>query len=299
MSSHGPELELLLAFEAMRPGGPFPFEAFRKARFANGTKCPRCGSASVQRWGWFSGRRRYRCRGCQRTFSDFTGTPLAYLKRIEDWPRFGQCVVAELSIRRSGRFLSVDPSTAFRWRHRLLAALNDADGKTPLWGQVVVHETRFPYSEKGRRRPDPTAFRFARPGTGSARTAWVVVAGDGADGTFATLIGLRRPAARDLVRALGRKLRHAAGIMSGTGQFGAAGTAATRLGLLHRRLPSRADELTRLRHYVVRLRRWMRQFRGVATRYLDHYLVWHRLAEPRGSAEMFRLFVTTSAVSSA
>ncbi len=63
------------------------------------------------------------------------------------------------------------------------------------------------------------------------------------------------------------------------------GRTAARLGLAFerevyaspsRRLP-RGPEQARL--YLLRWKRWLRRFRGVATKYLDHYLVWFRLLD--------------------
>jgi hypothetical protein len=36
--------------------------------------------------------------------------------------------------------------------------------------------------------------------------------------------------------------------------------------------------------WFVRFKRWMRRFRGVASRYLDHYLVWFRRCDPGSRA---------------
>src|SRR5262245_20926599 len=76
-----------------REPNTFPFEVFRRTRFVRGVRCPRCGGSEVRRWGGFAGRQRFRCSSCARTFSDFTGTPLAYLKKIDRWP--GHCASIE------------------------------------------------------------------------------------------------------------------------------------------------------------------------------------------------------------
>lgn len=92
-------------------------------RPSSGPACPRCGSGHVHKWGLLHGRQRYRCKSCTRTFTELTGTPLAHLKRQEQWGRMGWCLWEGLSVRNSARVLGVHPFTAFRWRHRFLAAL--------------------------------------------------------------------------------------------------------------------------------------------------------------------------------
>src|SRR5690606_40116679 len=95
---------------------------------------------------------RYRCKTCRRTFSDLTGTPLAYSKLAGLWGEYARCMVEGLSVRKAARRLGINKDTAFRWRHRILAVLENATAPAPR-GIVELHETRFPYSEKGRRIP--------------------------------------------------------------------------------------------------------------------------------------------------
>src|SRR5665213_1057354 len=47
--------------------------------------CPHCGRSGVHRWGSASGKPRYRCTSCRKTFNPVTGTPLAGLHRPERW----------------------------------------------------------------------------------------------------------------------------------------------------------------------------------------------------------------------
>ena len=49
------------------------------------TGCPHCGSQKLQGWGHVSGLPRYRCVDCRRSFNALTGTPLARLRKKEQW----------------------------------------------------------------------------------------------------------------------------------------------------------------------------------------------------------------------
>lgn len=266
--------------EARRPE-PFPFEWFRRLRFGEGRpRCLRCGDPRVHRWGGFAGRRRFRCVACRRTFSDFTGTPLANLKRIDRWPAFCRCMLASLSVRRTGRRLGVTKDTAFRWRHRLLAALDASDGSA-LGSTVALDETWFPFSEKGRRDLDRPARRRAAWHRVDMVPIWVSLARDDAGRTAGTVIGPRRPMAADLVAAIGSRLTAGATVVSTIGPYGAPGLLAVRLALAYRRERSSSPRITAVRDHRLALRRWLKRFRGVATRYLGNYVTWHRfLATP-------------------
>ena len=50
--------------------------------------CPRCGDEHVVGWGSTRGRRRWECRGCERTFGELTNTPLSGLWYEKMWPEF-------------------------------------------------------------------------------------------------------------------------------------------------------------------------------------------------------------------
>jgi transposase-like protein len=263
-------------------------DAWRIHRSGAPLQCPRCGSPTVQRWGWFvtrcgERRRRYRCTACRRTHSDFTGTPLAYLKRLDQWPSFCSTTVSTWPIRRAARRLGLAASTVFRWRHRLLDGVRSRE-TVLLAGDVVVSETCFPYSEKGRRplqrpprrRPDPLWVCGAR--------AWVVLARDEGGRPLAALTGPHRPRVADLGRTLLPRLARHVTLTDSVGPLGATASLARAAALGYRRRAGAERAGNPALGYGVELRRWLGRFRGVATRYLDNYLAWHRIVAPAHSA---------------
>jgi len=134
--------------------------AIREARFpaAAPRLCPRCDSSETIRWGRFKNRQRYKCRSCDRTFSDLTNTPFAHSKRLGLWLRFGECMALGSSVRKTARRVGIDKDTAFRWRHRLAAAL-DRPRTEEMRGIWAVWDAILPHSYKGRRPPDRASRR--------------------------------------------------------------------------------------------------------------------------------------------
>jgi hypothetical protein len=80
----------------------------------------------------------------------------------------------------------------------------------------------------------------------------------------------------DYERLLAHRLGPGARITSSAGRFGAPAGFARRRKLPHDAPPRRCEERAAAATYVQRLRGWIRRFHGVATKYLKHYLVWHR-----------------------
>lgn len=175
----------------------------RERRFAAGLYCPRCGGRRLHRWGHFSGRRRYRCRDCNRTFSDLTATPIERTRYPELWPRFCALLLNGASVRECARQLGIDKSTAWRWRHRLLDTLR-SESPPSLHGIVEVHETTFAHSQKGSRdlrdargRPRPPRLRGAGRGR-DHRRAWVLLLRARSGLYRAEYVGDRRPGVHQL-----------------------------------------------------------------------------------------------------
>jgi transposase-like protein len=102
--------------------------------------CPHCGEDHVHRWGNDCGKPRYRCTRCRKTFNPLTGTPLAGLHHPERWKDQAQALISGESLAQAAMRCDVHPTTAFRWRHRFLAALN-LDKPASLSGLVEADET--------------------------------------------------------------------------------------------------------------------------------------------------------------
>ena len=256
--------------------------------------CPHCTGTQVSSWGSAHGLRRYRCRGCGRSFNALTGTPLARLRRKQVWLGFAAALQQTLSVRKAAKACDVAVSTAFRWRHRFLATPT-ACKPAQLSGIVEADETFFRRSYKGLRRwTDPAAAAPARPAR--RRGAPTGRRGTPLDEQVPVLIVRdRQKATSDAVldnlsaQAIGTHLvpllAQDALLCTDTGR--AYGVIARQAGLRHEPINIAAGERVRdkvfhiqnVNAYDSRLKAWMRPFNGVATRYLQNYLGWRRMIE--------------------
>jgi hypothetical protein len=242
----------------------------------------------VHRWGGFAGRQRYRCCGCRRTFSDLTGTPAAYIKKIWLWSHYGDCMTAGTSVRAAASLLGINTATVFRWRHRLLGSLR-ARESVKLRGWIELDVTRFAYSEKGRRGMIPPGRRRGlAPGEKLLhRRVAVLVACDRHGHTIMAQCDGYRPSVRDLEHALAGRIGRRPTFIAEYGQFGPGSIYARHLnGVFHDARPGKAPRDDRslvhirtARACVIRLKDWILRFRGVATKYLRNYLIWHCIVD--------------------
>ena len=259
-----------------------------EARFAQAPKCPACAASAIKKWGSANGLKRYRCKQCGITFNALTGTPLAQLHKRELWGGHAQALIEGLSLRKVAERLDVDLTTAFRWRHRFLQAPKDVKAKR-LEGTVEADETYFLYSEKGahglKRPARKRGGKAAKRGLSDEQVP-VLIARDRNAATTDQILEDR--STRSIAAVLEPVMAKTAVLVSDGAQ--AYGAFARNAGLPHVALNLSAGErscgiyhIQNVNNYGSRLKTWMRRFNGVATKYLDSYLGWHRTNDREGN----------------
>lgn len=266
-----------------------PTIAAIEARFAQAPQCPHCQSTAIKKWGSANALKRYRCKACRVTFNALTGTPLAQLHNRELWGGHAQALLEGISLRKVAARLDVHLETAFRWRHRFLTAPKDVKPKV-LDGTVEADETYFLYSEKGSRnlrRPARKRGGKAKKRGLSDEQVPVLIARDRNKATTDQILEDR--SARSIAAVLGPVVAKSAVLVSDGAQ--AYRAFANTAGLAHVGLNLSAGEricgiyhIQNVNNYDSRLKTWMGRFNGVATKYLDSYLGWHRTNDRDGNA---------------
>lgn len=264
--------------------------------------CPHCGHEHVVKNGRSGGLTRFLCRGCNRTFNILTATPLARLHLRGKWLEQTGVLCDGLSLSQAEARLGVARTTAFRWRHRFLAAPKELRAQL-LTGVAESDETYFLNSCKGQRVPMARPSR-KRGGKATKRglsdeQVPVLVTRDrsGATADFILKIDdsdhvvekLRPILASDAVLCTeGNSVMMAAGRKLGVEHHAVNVSAGIRVdGPWH---------VQNVNAYHSRLKDWMRKFRGVATKYLDSYLGWFRAIDRSARARLDPVSLLTTAV---
>jgi len=247
--------------------------------------CPVCCSTHPYRWGHQAELQRFRCRVCGRTYTILSGTPLARLRHKAQWLKYSAAMIEGLTVRASARHCGIDKNTSFRWRHRFLSWPATIQPNV-LQGVVEADETFFPYSCKGQRQLDRPAHRRGkqhhRRGTGSDQVPVLIVRDrSGATADFK----LAKADSKHIKPPLAARVAKDAILCSDGNPVYQ--SVARQLGLTHRplnlaagiRVIAGAYHIQNVNAYDSRLKQWMRRFHGVATKYLENYLGWHRWLE--------------------
>lgn len=113
--------------------------------------CPFCKSRKFSNNGFSpSGKARYVCVKCQRTFSETTGTPLHALKKQEQFFKFLDVMSGGYqTLRKMADTVGVTTATAFQWRHKILNAMNPS--KIKYEGITDFNTKVVSFSRKGLR----------------------------------------------------------------------------------------------------------------------------------------------------
>lgn len=89
--------------------------------------CPHCECEYINKNGHTkSGRQKYYCKGCNKSFSDTTNT-IAYRSRkpYKDWIMAISDTFDRKSLRKSAELIGVSTTTMFAWRHKIIGPLSE------------------------------------------------------------------------------------------------------------------------------------------------------------------------------
>lgn len=91
--------------------------------------CPHCKSTHFIKFGKYNGIQRYRCKDCRKTFSNTTNSIWKYCKKpCVKWFQYTELLMEEKTLKQCAEKLEISIVTAFYWRHKLL---HGVDKNTP------------------------------------------------------------------------------------------------------------------------------------------------------------------------
>jgi len=243
--------------------------------------CSGCGARDFHKHGRAHGLQRYRCRACGRTCNGLSGTPLARLRHKGRWLDYLGGMLDSHSIRRAAEQLGVAGATSFRWRHRFLA-LSQHHRAERLGGIAEADEMYLLESHKGsrtlERAPRKRGGKATKRGISSEQVC-ILVARDRSGQTLDWIPGKGPVTRQQLHEHL--KSRLEPDVLLVTDGHAAYRHFAREAGITHEAVNLQggvrvrgAIHVQNVNAYHSRLRGWLQPFRGVASRYLTHYLGW-------------------------
>lgn len=257
-----------------KPGEPVP--------------CPHCGCLETVKYGRQEGRQRYKCKTCGKTFSLTTNTILYKThKSLSTWEKYLDCMVRCLPLRECAEICHIKLPTAFYWRHKILDTLRKMQEKVNLKGVVEADETFFGLSFKGNHKKSKV--KLPRKSKERAQSAskrglsreLVCVSGAiNLNGlSVAKVSNLGKPGLQDFRNVLGERIEEESLLV--TDSHSAYKKFAEEIDVNHIPIkPGRhtngAFNIQKMNAYHGLLKKLVnRHFCGVATKYLNNYIVYH------------------------
>lgn len=288
-------------------------EYLAKLRFPKKLICPHCGNTHIVKNGTHKGQQRYLCKGCKKTFCVTTNSLLAYTKQdLSVWHKYINCMMNKIPLRQTARECGISLKTSFDWRHKILDALQQMANSVRLDGIVEADETFFRLSFKGNHKkssftmPRKSYKRGVRGNKikkrGLSKDQVCVPSAVNRDGlSFAKISNLGKPNLMDIRNVLDKRIEENSVLVTDKNYSYKIFSEINSLDLVQIRAKKRTEGIFNIQHinnYHGKLKEFIRSRHGVATKYLNNYIVWNNLVNySKGSFEekevIFRDFVNS------
>ncbi|MBR2961208.1 MAG: IS1595 family transposase [Burkholderiaceae bacterium] len=250
--------------------------------------CPDCGSIAFVKNGTTKlGKQRYRCKDCGKSFVRSTDTIIHRTRHsVEQWLGYIHCMMQEFSLRECAKFCQITLRTAFIWRHKVLDALQNMMSEVSLGGNIQADETYFRLSFKGRGNV-PLGRKSRKRGSsmqlrGLSKEQVCVVCGVTKEGmSVSKIASLGKPTWNKIKDVLDGHIEKGSTFV--TDSFTAYRNSVEDWGVRHVAIPRGKYKLGNfniqlMNNYHARLKEFVNGvFNGVATKYLNNYLVYFNL----------------------
>lgn len=260
-----------------------------KERFANGRVCPICGSIHVVRNGHRTdGTQRFICRDCKKSFVIATNSIASGTRKdLSVWEKYISCMMQGLSLRKTAAICGISKNTAFYWRHKILDALQNMADSVTLNGIIEADETFFAVSYKGNHKhsktfvmPRKSHHRGGQTHTrGLSREKVCVPCAVNRSGlSIAKVSNLGRVSTKNLHDTFNGKIAENSTLVTDEMNSYIRFAKDNSLDLIQLKTGKEKKgiyNIQSINNYHSRFKKFMGNFNGVSTKYLNNYLIWH------------------------
>lgn len=248
--------------------------------------CPHCLSVKVYKRGKQKGVQMYRCNDCNKWYSETTGTPLFEIKLKSKWQSYLRCMEQGMPIKKIAKELNISIQTSFDWRHKILSSLDQFTPKQ-LSSEVECDELELALSNKGCRNLDRAPRKrgndFKRnKGKENITVVQVVSAIERNGGKYFKAVASKRLSKEEITKALDGKLADNATLITDKHPsyraFAKDNPNIKHKALLAKDHVDKKDKtihLQKVNNAHAQVRKFLRPFNGVSSKYLQNYLNWY------------------------
>lgn len=259
----------------------------RKAKDVKILECPYCKQTDIVKNGKSKGRQRYKCKICNRNFTETTGSIFQGIKEIEKFEEYKRIMLKEglFPLKQMSSRLNISIQTSFDWRHKILSSIRAEVEKFD--GITEMDDLWFQYSQKGRKGLD-----YSRKRGGSKRQGdndfqvKMLLTMDRNQTTDLSVVRIGRLKSSDIKRKVGGKIGLSSTLVSD--KHGSISAFARQNKINHINFKS-SDHLADSKHHVQTVNNLASRIkaklnhglRGVSTKYLQNYSNWFQFFESK------------------
>ena len=232
--------------------------------------------------GTYKGRKRYKCKSCQSTFNDFTGTAISGIKKTQKFQEYMWLVLESISIRKAALKLEVNVKTIFDWRHKILSSLAVVN-REEFSGIVECDDKQLNINNKGDRNLDREPYkrpsdRKTKRGVSNDKIS-IIVAADRKGNRTMQVAKIGRVDAKSIENSIG-ELISAENVLCSDAHPSIIAWAKDKK-IEHHTFVATKQHIKNKCYHVQHVNsmdnlyeRWIKRFYGVSTKYLEQYLNW-------------------------
>jgi len=252
--------------------------------------CPHCRSQKVYKRGKQGGVQMYQCNECKKWYSETTGTPIYDIKLKSKWQSYLRCMEQGMPIKKIAKELHISIQTSFDWRHKILSSLDQFVPKT-LSEEIECDELELPLNNKGSktldREPRKRGSDFKRNTEDKDITVVQVVTAVERNGNkYLKAVESKRLSKEEIEKVFEGKLSENAILITDKHPsyraFAKDNPAIKHKALLAKEHVDKTDKsihLQKVNNVHSQLRKFLRPFNGVSSKYLQNYLNWYAYAD--------------------
>ena len=254
----------------------------------NGISCPHCNSFNIKKNGHKGLMQRFMCKDCHKTFTARNHTiTFSSKKSFSVWKKYIDCMMNGFTVRKSAEICGINKDTAFIWRHKILDALQNMQAEVTLEGIVEADEAFFPISYKGNHKKS-VIFKMPRKAhkrgkqthkRGLSREKVCVPCAVTRNGlSLAKITNLGRVSAKGIHHAFDKRIMPNSILCTDAISCYNDLARTEKLELIQLKTGKSKLGIYHIQHinsYHSMLKNFINRFHGVATKYLNNYLVWH------------------------
>lgn len=249
--------------------------------------CPKCGSFHFVKNGKAKGHQRFICVDCKNHFTEYNNTIFNLSKKdIQLWKSYIRLMFDGYSIKQIANELKICVQTSFRWRHKILSILEQKFMNDTLSGIIEMDETFVLESHKGKKIEGKQGRKRGGRATkrGQSREQkGILVAVDRRKNVVCKNYGSGKISIKDVRDVLSNKIEEKSILVTdGCAAYNEfAKENNFELIKLIKTHKQGIYHINNVNAYHACLKNFLRNFKGISTKYLNRYLSWYKFVNQK------------------